>query len=147
VLRLAFPRFATGRPALALFVLRVVFGVALVFHGWKKADNPFHWMDGFETPAPEPLQFAAMISELGGGIGLALGLFTPMWCVLLLATMGVALGHHIPHGDAFVAPGKPSWESAAGYFTVALALLFAGPGRWSADFFLFGRRRGEAPPE
>ena len=147
MLHIVYPPFATGRNALALLALRVVGGVAMAFHGWAKIQDPLHWMDGkFADPAPAPLQALAAISEFVGGIGLALGLLTPLCCVGLLATMGFALQHHLGKGDPFVKPGKASWELAAIHGTVALTLLFAGPGRWSADFFLFGRRRGEAPP-
>lgn len=147
MLRLAYPRFATGRTALALLVLRVLFGVAMAIHGLKKAEHPMHWMDGAPDAAPAALQLASTIAELGGGIGIVLGLLTPMWCALLLVNMAVALEHHLARGDAFIAPGKPSWESAAGYAAVSLGLLLAGPGRWAVDFFLVGRRPGEAPPD
>jgi len=149
VLRLAFPLFATGRTALGLLVLRVVGGVAMAFHGWSKIQNPTGWMDGkFADPAPAVLQAAAAVSEFVGGIALAVGLFTPLFCLGILGTMAYALEHHIGRGDPFVIKGsaKGTWELAAIHATIALTVLLAGPGRWSADFFLFGRLRGEAPP-
>jgi uncharacterized membrane protein YphA (DoxX/SURF4 family) len=56
---------------------------------------------------------------------------------------------HIPKGDPFVNPqGGPSFELAAAYFAIAVALLLVGPGQFSLDYFLFGRRRSAAnlPP-
>jgi putative oxidoreductase len=57
----------------------------------------------------------------------------------VLVTMAVAALFHISSGDPFV--GSPrSWELAGVYFTVALSVLLAGPGRYSLDSKLFGRR-------
>ena len=145
VLRLFYPAFATGRFATGLLLVRVFVGVALTLHGLKKASDPFHWMDGGSDAAIAPLQFLAMLSELGGGIGLALGLLTPLCCFGIIATMAVAIRHHVAAGGPFI--GKGGWELAGVYGIAALAVAFAGPGRWSVDYFLLGRRRGEAPPE
>jgi uncharacterized membrane protein YphA (DoxX/SURF4 family) len=145
VLRLIYPPFATGRTSVALLVLRVFAGVALTLHGLKKAKDPFHWMDGSPDAAIGPLQFMAVVAEVGGGICLALGFLTPLWCVLILSTMGVAIHKHVGEGGAFVG-GKGAWELAGMHAIISLTALIAGPGRWSVDFFLFGRRRGEAPP-
>jgi putative oxidoreductase len=145
VLRLFYPAFVTGRPALGLLALRLLAGTAMALHGWKKIQDPFHWMDGAASPAIAPLQALAAVSEFGGGIGLALGLLTPLCCLGILSTMAVAMYTHISRGDPFV--GKPSWELAAMHASVSLTVLLAGPGRWAADFALLGRRRGELPPE
>jgi putative oxidoreductase len=144
MLRLAYPPFATGRTALALLLLRLMFGVAMTLHGWKKIQDPLHWMDGSEHAASAPLQALAAISEFGGGLALALGLLTPLACLGIAATMSFAIYTHVDRGHAFV--GKPSWELAGLHLAVAVGLLLAGPGRWSVDFALLGRRRGEAPP-
>ena len=149
MLRLLYPLFATGRTAFALLVLRVVGGSAMAFHGWTKVQDPTTWMDGkFAEPAIGPLQAAAAVSEFVGGIALAIGLMTPLFCLAILGTMAVALEHHIGRGDPFVIKGsaKGTWELAAIHATIATTVLLAGPGRWSIDFFLFGRWRGEAPP-
>lgn len=149
MLRLAYPLFATGRTALGLLVLRVLAGVAMAFHGWGKIQHPTTWMDGkFPEPAVAPLQALAAVSEFVGGIALAMGLVTPLACLGIIATMGFALEHHVGRGDPFVIKGsaKGTWELAAIHASIATAVLLAGPGRWSIDFFLFGRRRGEAPP-
>jgi putative oxidoreductase len=146
VLNLVYPPFATGRTAVGLLALRVLAGTAMAFHGWPKIQDPLHWRDKAADPPHEILQLLAAISEFVGGIGLAVGLLTPLCCLGILATMGFALEMHLGRGDAFVKPGKPSWELAAIHATISFAVLLAGPGRWSADFFLLGRRRGEAPP-
>ena len=40
------------RGSIAVLLLRLVAGVAFLFHGWGKIQNPMHWMD----KAPNPRQ-------------------------------------------------------------------------------------------
>jgi putative oxidoreductase len=140
-----FPRFLSGRAALGLLLVRVVTGVAFMFHGWYKAQSPggvFGWM-GPDAGVPGIAQGLAVFAELGGGLLLALGLMTPLAALALAGTMVVALAmEHIPSGHPFVAakPGAASFELAAGYLANVILLLLAGPGMLSADYCLFGRR-------
>jgi putative oxidoreductase len=54
-----------------------------------------------------------------------------------------ALSFHLNSGDPFVPgpQGGPSWELAATYLAVVVAVLLIGPGRASVDALLFGRPR------
>jgi putative oxidoreductase len=126
------------RMSLGLLVLRVVAGVAFMFHGWSKINNPFGWM-GEGAPIPGILQALAAVSEFGGGLAWILGLLTPLASLGILCTMAVAASTHIMRGDPFVGMGA-SYELALVYFAVALLLLLNGPGRFSLDALLFGRR-------
>ena len=135
--------FHGGTTAAGLFAIRFVAGAAMALHGWPKITNPTGWM-GPDPGIPAPLIAAAAVAEFGGGICWMLGLLTPLFSLMLLGTMGTAAGMvHIPAGDPFVATkqGQGSWELAAVYFAVSLLLLLAGPGKFSLDYFLFGRRR------
>jgi len=124
----------------ALLLLRMVGGTAFMFHGWSKVQSPFGWM-GPEAWAPAPLQGLAALSEFGGGLAWILGLLTPLASLGILSTMSVALWTHIvTRGDPFVGRGGPSWELASVYFCVAVLLIAIGPGRFSSDRVLFGRR-------
>ena len=137
--------FVGGRGAVGLLVLRLVGGTAFVLHGWPKIQHAFDWMG---PSMPGFLQALAALSEFGGGLAWILGLLTPMASFGILCTMMVAAGMvHIPKGDPFVGKGGPSWELAAVYFSVALLLLLLGPGRYSLDYLLFGRRRGAPDSE
>ena len=126
---------------LALLLIRVVAGLAFTMHGWGKIQNPFGWMgpDGF---APGIFQALAAISEFGGGLAWILGLVTPLGSLGIAFTMAVAFSFHaFMRGDPFVSmTGGPSFELAALYFSIALLLLAAGPGRFSLDKKLFGPR-------
>lgn len=136
--RLFTPDLLTSRASLGLLALRVFAGVALMFHGWGKIQSPLSWM-GPDSPIPGFLQGLAALSEFGGGLALILGLLTPLAMLGVLVTMAVAALFHISGGDPFV--GSPrSWEPAGLFFFVALSVLLAGPGRFSLDAKLFGRR-------
>lgn len=139
----AFPTFLSGRAGLGLLVLRVVAGGAMALHGWGKIQNPFSWM-GPDSWAPGWLQALAAGSEFFGGIGLALGLLTPLVCVLIGCTMLAAMFTvHFPHGDPWV--GKQgSYELALNYLAIAALFLLAGPGKYSLDYPIFGKRRLKA---
>jgi len=124
-----------------LLLIRVVAGLAFTIHGWGKIQNPFGWMgpDGF---APGIFQALAAIAEFGGGLAWILGLLTPLASLGILSTMAVAFSFHaFMRGDPFVSmTGGPSSELAALYFSIALLLFAAGPGRFSLDRKLFGSR-------
>jgi putative oxidoreductase len=139
------PPVATGRTAVGLLVLRVVVGLAFMFHGWGKIQNPLHWM-GADSGVPSILQAMAAISEFVGGFAWIIGALTPLFSFGILCTMAVAtFKHAVERGDPFVGKGA-SYELALVFFCVALLLLLAGPGRWSIDAWLFRRRGAAAPP-
>lgn len=129
-------------PPLALVLIRGVAGAGLMFHGWKKIQDPFGWM-GADSGTPAILQALAALSEFGGGLAWILGLLTPLASFGILATMAVAASRHISRGDPFVGRGG-SYELALLYLVIAVGLLLGGPGRWSLDALLFRRRRPDS---
>ena len=137
--RIFSPLPLSGRVSTGLLILRIVAGLAFMFHGWGKIQNPTGWM-GSNANIPGALQVLAAISEFGGGLFWILGLVTPLASLGLACTMGVAVWMHamVLH-DPFVAkgPGKGSYELATIYLCVALLLLLAGPGRFSLDNVIF----------
>jgi putative oxidoreductase len=123
-----------------LLLIRLVTGAAFVLHGLPKIKNPMAWM-GPEAPVPGVLQLAAAIAEFGGGIALIFGVATPLFALMLAATMAVAIFMvHVPAGDPFVNPKGRSWELAAVYLVNVVVLLLMGPGRFSMDACLFGAK-------
>jgi putative oxidoreductase len=126
--------------SIGLLALRVVIGVAFMFHGWGKIQAPFSWMPP-GAPVPGFLQALAALSEFGGGLAWILGLLTPLASLGIAATMVVAVLMHVSNGDPFFAMGGPAYESAAVYLGISLALLLVGPGRLSVDAAVFGTKR------
>lgn len=119
---------------LGLTILRLFAGLALALgHGLDKMLPSQMFIDmvsamGF--PAPTFFAWSAALSELVGGLLLAIGLFTRPASLFILTTMGVAAFMH--HGaDPF-----KDQELALIYGAVALVFLFSGGGRLSLDHFL-----------
>lgn len=135
------PKCASG----ALLLLRLVAGVAFLYHGYGKITNPFDWMQG--APVPGILQALAAIAEFGGGIALILGALIPLAMLGLAITMAVATCMHaFVMKDPFVAqgPGQGSYELALLYFAIAIMFMAVGPGKFSVDSKLFGERQAKS---
>jgi putative oxidoreductase len=141
-MRRLYPNFISGWRALALLIVRLVVGAAFVLHGWPKIQNPMGWMNAMGGQGvPSFLQALAALAEFGGGIALILGLLTPIAAFGIVCQMlGALLLVHFPKGDPFVAQGRSSYELALVYLVMAVLLIATGPGRWSLDALLFGRR-------
>lgn len=139
------PPDLSARVSLGLLLLRLVVGLAFMFHGFGKIQHPFNWM-GPEAKVPGIFQALAALSEFGGGLAWMLGVLTPLASFGLACTMTVAVWTHaVIMGDPFVSKGKGgAYELAAVYFCVALLLLLAGPGRFSVDWLLW-RRKANVP--
>lgn len=122
----------------AVLLLRLWLGAMMIMHGYGKV---FGGIEGFTTgveemgfPAPELFAWAAALSEFGGGMLMLLGLFTRPAAIFVSCTMFVAafVGHlDDPFGDK---------ELSLTYLVLAVVLLLAGPGRFSLDQKLFGRK-------
>lgn len=127
----------------ALLFLRLVMGVAFIIHGWGKIQNPFSWMPaGAPVPVPGIFQFLAAFSEFGGGIAFILGLVMPLASLGMAITMAVAtFVHAVIFKDPFVASGVgSSFEPALCYLAISLVLMTVGPGKYSLDSKIFGKR-------
>ena len=128
-----------------ILLLRLMVGAAFILHGLPKIQHATTWMNEMPNAPPAFLQATGALIEVVGGILLMAGLFTRVATVLLACQMLAALALvHIPHGDPFVAMGRPSAELACVYLTVALLLTATGPGEWSFDAILFNHETARA---
>ena len=122
--------------SVALLLVRLVMGVAMILHGWGKIQSPFSWM-GPDAPVPGILQFLAALSEFGGGIALILGLLTSLAMLGLFFTMAVAVHMHaVIKGDPFV----NGYELATVYLVLSLMFVIVGAGKFSVDNKIFGTK-------
>ena len=136
-------RFLEGAPAIGLLIFRIVIGAALMIHGWSKIQHPFNWMNQPgkpPSPIPGPLQALAALGEFGGGAGILFGCLTPLACLGVICTM---LGAYfiVHRGAPWITPAGKSFELASLYGIMALLLAFTGPGVFSLDAFLFGKKK------
>lgn len=122
---------------LGLFALRVFTGLSLALaHGLGKVPPSEKFITGVVElgfPLPGLFAWSAGLSELLGGLLLALGLATRPASSFVLATMLVAgLMRHAP--DPFATK-----EKALLFAAIALLFLLAGAGKYSLDS-LFRKR-------
>ena len=138
-----FGKFVPGRGAAGLLIIRLVFGLGIMLHGWQKIHSPggpMGWM-GPDSHVPGIFQALSTAAEFSGGLGIVVGLLTPLAALGLTFNMLVALFMvHIPAGHAFVGGhGQPSFEPAADYLAAALVILIMGPGAWSLDALIIDK--------
>src|SRR6266702_3411154 len=126
--------------ALGLLILRIVTGVILMGHGTQKL---FGWWGGpgmsgwvgamnrMRIRPAAPWAWISMSAEILGGLGLAVGLLTPLPSLAIAASMLVAIALvHWPRGF---------WATKGGYeFNLSIlagiaAVALIGPGVYSLD--------------
>jgi putative oxidoreductase len=118
-----FSTFPDGWPGTGLVLLRAVAAISLFKQGTA----------GLLTAVPPPLA-ATQLVALGAAALLLIGLWTPVSGALMaLAELCLAFSH----------PTDPSAHVLLATLGFALAML--GPGAWSVDARLFGRKRIQIP--
>jgi len=132
-------RSSPGGLDLGLFVLRVGFGSLLASqHGFGKMSALGKFVEGVASrgiPFPWLFGTAAALSEFLGGLLVALGLLTRPAAFFVSITMLVAV-FQIHAADPFAKK-----ELAVTYALAAIAILIAGPGRFSVDARWLGGKR------
>jgi len=126
-----------------IFIIRVMFGLAIASHGAQKLSS---WFGGYGIRKTggffEALGFrpgtlfatAAGLSEMGGGLLIAVGLFTPVGAAAVLSAMLVAMfSVHVKNG--FFAANN-GIELPFLYAVAAVGIALAGPGAISIDSML-----------
>jgi len=126
-----------------IFVIRVLFGLAIASHGVQKLST---WFGGygirqtggfFKTLGFRPgtaFATAAGLSEMGGGLLITIGLFTPIGAAAVLSAMLVAIfSVHAKNG--FFATGN-GIELPFLYAAAAVGIALMGGGTISLDALL-----------
>ncbi|MFD7453963.1 DoxX family protein [Kitasatospora sp. NPDC059827] len=124
-----------------LLLLRLVLGLTMAAHGSQKlfgwfggggidGTGQFFTMSGY--PAGNAMAVVAGLTEVLGGLGLAVGLLTPLAGAAIVGTMVNAIA--VTWGGGFFAPKGSEYELLLTAGAAALALT--GPGRYAVDRFL-----------
>ncbi|HEX4166090.1 MAG TPA: DoxX family protein, partial [Bryobacteraceae bacterium] len=132
---------ASSFQSVFLLVVRLYWGWQFAQTGWGKLQHLPKVTNFFETlGVPAPAFSATAISwlELIGGIGLALGLGSRFWGLLLAGDMFVA---YLTAGRQnllamFSDPGKFYGDDAYTFFFASLLILIFGPGKFAVDVVL-----------
>ncbi len=124
-----------------LLILRVVLGLTMAAHGYNKFFGPgglggtAGW---FDSMGMKPGMFHARVAattEMSAGIGLAVGLLTPIPAAGFVALMFVAAWTvHRPNGFFIV---KEGWEYNLVLSVTAVVVATIGAGKFSLDYLLF----------
>jgi putative oxidoreductase len=119
-----FSTFPNSWPGVGLLLLRVCLGIALIYFG----------IAGLSGKPSESITLAQNLIASVGGIFLIAGLWTPvMGTAVALDEVWIGLSLYAPlRGDTWI-------HIFLGVLSVSLAML--GPGAWSIDARLFGRKR------
>jgi putative oxidoreductase len=118
-------------PQIGLLVLRLGTGLGMALaHGLGKVPPPDRLVEavtGMGFPLPVIFAWAAGLTELFGGLFIAIGLATRLSSALMAITMGVAF--FVAHAaDPF-----QNKELSFMYLFCSLAIFLLGPGKWSID--------------
>ncbi|MGA7912633.1 MAG: DoxX family protein [Candidatus Dormiibacterota bacterium] len=129
--------------AFGLLLLRVVIGLMVAAHGaqkvlgWWGGPGMTGWtaaMTRMRIRPAAPWAWLSALSELLGGLGLALGLLTPLPSFGIVAAMLVAIALvHWPNGFW---NGKRGYEFNLSLVAPAVAIALTGPGAYSLDSML-----------
>ncbi|MDR1760611.1 MAG: DoxX family protein [Fibrobacter sp.] len=120
---------------LGKLILRLLVGSLLLFHGTAKLMNG---TDGIgkmlaAKGIPEFIAYGALVGEILAPVLLILGFCTRAASLLIAFTMFMTV--HLALGKSaftLTASGAPGGEVNFFYFFTAFAILFLGPGRFSA---------------
>jgi putative oxidoreductase len=128
-----------GNPpvVVALLLVRVVVGITMMRHGynhWRgggKIAGTGRWFAGLGLKYGELQAWMSVVTELGAGFLLIVGLFTPLACAAIISVMLVAglLAHRKNGFFVF----KDGYEYVLVLAVVCLSLATTGPGRFSID--------------
>ncbi|MEU1621057.1 DoxX family protein [Streptomyces sp. NPDC005722] len=128
-----------------LLLLRLVLGLTMASHGAQKL---FGWFSGVGLdgagrvftsagyPAGKAMAVMAGLSEVLGGLGLTVGLLTPLAAAAVLGVMANAIA--LKWSGGFFAPAGVEYELLIAAVAVVLAVV--GPGRFALDRHVPGVR-------
>lgn len=128
----------TSLADVGLLILRIGVGATMLQAGLRKAfefNSAVSFMESGGWRLPKFAAFMVTAAETVGGIGLLLGLLTPLAACAVVAAMIDAWAVNVSAGAFWSDPFNVPFLIAVG----ATALLFTGAGLYSADAKILGR--------
>lgn len=126
-----------NRIDIAVLLLRVVFGLFLVWHGVNKVKGGLSgtsgWFGSIGMRWPQIQARMAAGTEIIAGIAFAAGLLTPLAAAAIIATMLVAIVTVHWRVGFFIFLPNGGWEYCASIICVAASIAISGPGEISLD--------------
>lgn len=124
---------------ITLFIFRLGIGGVMVAHGVNhvvgggKIEGTSRWFGSMGMKWPRAQAWLASVTEVGGGVLLIVGLFTPFGGAAVIGVMTVALViNHRGNGFFIFRPGE-GWEYVMTLAICGLVMGVVGPGEWSVD--------------
>ena len=132
-----FPAFPGGRPGVGLLLLRVAVGATAIIHGGVLLSNNAH---------PIILDWVVGLVVIAAAAFVLIGFLTPAMGTLTgIGLIGTSLSR-LPESTLSTIMVFDPKTSDILAFTMAAAIVFLGPGAFSLDARLFGRREIIIPP-
>ena len=121
----------------SLLVIRLILGVIFLFHGSQLLFGMFEGPGlqatvngGPGHPGMGPMGYLVAVGQFFGGLGLVLGVLTRFSAAALIVIMlGAIFMVHLPNGFSVQ---KGGYEFNLALIGLALPILIAGPGRYTA---------------
>ncbi|BBY56810.1 DoxX family protein [Mycolicibacillus koreensis] len=127
---------------IAILILRLLLGLTLAAHGLNKffgggrIPGTAAWFDSIGMKPGRLHALAAASAETAAGLGLAVGLLTPITAAGFVALMVVA-AWTVHRGNGFFITNQ-GWEYNLVLAVAASAVAMLGAGRYSLDQVIFG---------
>jgi putative oxidoreductase len=124
----------------ALLLLRCGLGLVFVYHGYPKLfGGTERFVESFQAIGlPAYFVYVAGVVECFGGLAIALGLLTPVIGIVLLLEMAVAMWKY-NFNEGIHAVREYELPLVLGLASLTLAV--GGPGKFSLDQLIFGRKK------
>ncbi|MFI0460717.1 MAG: DoxX family protein [Ilumatobacteraceae bacterium] len=120
----------------SMAVLRISMGASIAYHGVNKAKSlagTTSWFASIGMKWSRQQAMLAATTEIFAGIGLILGIATPLTCTAVIALMTVAIITVHARVGYFIFLPNGGWEYCASIIAVSTAIGVTGPGSWSLD--------------
>lgn len=139
-MRLSTPLDRFYNPDVGLLILRIVLGIIFIGHGAQKLFGMFGgpgiggvtgFFGSLGVPMPGVMAWVVGFFEFFGGIFVLIGLLTPVGGVMIATVMVFAIA--LVHLSKGFWNGNGGVEFPLALLAAALALVFAGPGRYSVE--------------